>query len=87
MGKESGFVVINVDHKLVSSIGIDIYDFLDESELTFVLWYQREIYRGLFPPVSFLVNPSVADIYDQEKVCKEILDFINSPTLDDPDLF
>lgn len=86
MSKESGSAVIDVDHQLVSSISIDMYDFLDFSELTFVLWYQKEIYRGLYPPVSFIVDSSVADTYDQIRVCREILDFINSPNLEDPDL-
>ena len=55
--------------------------------MEFVLWYQREIYEGLMPPVQFIVDPSCLDSYDQVKICKELLDFLNSPTIDDPDLF
>jgi hypothetical protein len=87
---EGSPVCIVVDHNLVLSLRIDsdLFQTLGSMQKEFVLWYQEEVYyKTLLPPVTFIVNPSNMKPYDQEKICKEILDFLDSPAFEDIDLF
>lgn len=82
-----GFAVIDVDHDVLMNIFPEAHHLLECREIEFILWYQEQIYEGLLPPVSFIVDSVSLDQYDQKKVCEAILEFLKSPTDEDSDFF
>jgi hypothetical protein len=85
---KNGPVTITVDHStLMSIVYIDHWDSLRNYEKEFVIWYQDEILvKGLKSGLSFIVSSSLIEPYDQELLCKEILNFLRAPIEEDSDL-
>ncbi len=83
-----GPVTITVDHAvLMSIVYINHWDSLQPYEREFAVWYQDEILiKGLSSEISFIVDSALIESYNQEKVCEKILNFLRSPTVEDPDL-
>jgi hypothetical protein len=78
---KDGPVSIIVDHAvLMSIVYIDHWDSLRPYEKEFAIWYQEEVLiNGLSSGISFIVSPSLIEPYDQENLCKEILNFLRMP--------
>ncbi len=85
---KDGPVTITVDHEVIMSIEDTAqWNSLKSYEREFAAWYQEQILiEGMPPEISFIVSSSLIEPYDQEKLCEQILNFLRSPTVEDPDL-
>lgn len=78
--------VISVDIEAIHRI--TIWDFLElsKAERDFVKWFNSQTLRGL-RGLSIVGGSSEIQNSSQEQICEEFIRMINSPTLEDPDIF
>jgi hypothetical protein len=78
---KEGPVSIIVDHAVIMSIVyLDHWDSLKTFEKEFAVWYQEQILiQGFLGELSFIVSSSFLEPYDQEALCREILNFLREP--------
>lgn len=83
-----GSARIVVDHDLLMSMDETVWKVLGQNQIRFLLWYREQVLKcKLKPSVVFTLSERLIEPYDQEKICKELLDFLGSDTVEDPDLF
>lgn len=78
---KDGPVSLTVDHPVIMSI-VYIYHWesLAQYEKEFAIWYQEQVLiKGTCSGLCFILDSSVMRPYDQNRVCKEILNYLRIP--------
>ncbi len=78
--------VISIDIEAIRSI--TMWDFLklSKAERNFVNWFNSQTLRGL-RDLSIVGGSSEIQNSPQAQICEEFMRMIDSPTLEDPDIF
>ncbi len=78
---KNGPVSLTVDHPVIISVEYPRHrESLAQYEKEFAIWYQEQVLiKGVCSGLCFILDSSVMRPYDQNRVCKEILNYLRVP--------
>jgi hypothetical protein len=74
-----GTCTLRADHEVLMSIDVQsLRNILGQNEIRFVEWYQDEVFTNGAKSIYFMSKPQYADFYDQDVVCKDLLEIVDA---------